>query len=92
MLGIRDTVGLPKTVLADTGYASGPAVKALKANRVEPLVAIERTQPHRPYDFRPPPSPRHQKGSDRVEVDHSRLQLRADTLFARSLMQTKAWP
>ena len=51
MLGIRDTVGLPKTVLADTGYASGPAVKALKANRVEPLVAIERTQPHRPTIF-----------------------------------------
>ncbi len=58
VLSMRDTVGLPKTVLADTGYASGPAVKALKANRVEPLVAIGRTQPHRPYDFRPPPDPK----------------------------------
>ena len=58
VLGMRDTVGLPKTVLADTGYASGPAVKALKANKVEPLVAIGRTQPHRPYDFRPPPEPK----------------------------------
>jgi len=55
---MRDTVGLPQTVLADTGYASGPAVKTLKANNVEPLVAIGRTQPHRPYDFRPPPEPK----------------------------------
>lgn len=58
VLSMRDTIGLPKTVLADTGYASGPAVKALQANSVEPLVAIGRTQPHRPYDFRPPPEPR----------------------------------
>jgi transposase len=58
VLSMRDTLGLPQTVLADTGYASGPAVKALKANKVEPLVAIGRTQPHRPYDFRPPPEPK----------------------------------
>ncbi len=55
VLAMRDTVGLPQTVLADTGYASGRAVSTLKANNVEPLVAIGRTQPHRPYDFRPPP-------------------------------------
>lgn len=58
ILGMKATIGLPKTVLADTGYASGPAVKALQANNVEPLVAIGRTQPHRPYDFRPPPDPK----------------------------------
>ena len=58
LLGMRDTVGLPQTVLADTGYASGRAVQALRANNVEPLVAIGRTQPHRPYDFRPPPEPK----------------------------------
>lgn len=58
VLSMRDTVGLPQTVLADTGYASGPAIKALQANKVEPLVAIGRTQPHRPYDFRPPPDPK----------------------------------
>jgi len=58
VLGMRDTVGLSQTVLADTGYASSPAVKALKANKIEPLVAIGRTQPHRPYDFRPPPEPK----------------------------------
>ena len=58
VLGMRDTVGLPQTVLADTGYASGAAIKALKASNVEPLVAIGRTQPHRPYDFRPPPDPK----------------------------------
>ena len=55
VLGMRNTVGLPKTVLADTGYASRPAVEALKSNKIEPLVAVGRTQPHRPYDFRPPP-------------------------------------
>ena len=58
VLGMEKTIGLPKTVLADTGYASGPAVKALMANKVQTLVAIGRTQPHRPYDFRPPPEPK----------------------------------
>jgi len=45
-------------VLADTGFASGEAVAALQAQDIEPLVAIGRTQPHRAYDFRPPPKPR----------------------------------
>ena len=58
ILSMKDTVGLPQRVLADTGYASGPAVAALKAQDVEPLVAIGRTQPQRPYDFRPPPPPK----------------------------------
>jgi len=31
-------------------------VAALEASKVEPLVAIGRTQLHRPYDFRPPPA------------------------------------
>jgi transposase len=55
---METTLGLPKTVLADTGFASGPAVADLQALGVEPLVAIGRTQPHRPYDFRPPPKPK----------------------------------
>ena len=55
ILGMQSTVGLPERVLADTGYASRPAIEALQAQGVEPLVAIGRTQPHRPYDFRPPP-------------------------------------
>ncbi len=58
ILQMKDTLGLPTTVLADTGFASGPAVSALQAHGSEPLVAIGRTQPHRPYDFRPPPSPK----------------------------------
>jgi transposase len=58
ILAMRDTVGLPDKVLADTGFASGPAVRTLQASGVEPLVAIGRTQPHRPYDFRPPPAPK----------------------------------
>jgi Transposase DDE domain len=35
-----------------------PAVQALQARGIDPLVAIGRTQPHRPYDFRPPPTPK----------------------------------
>src|SRR4051794_10524613 len=58
ILGMEHTIGLPHTVLADAGFASGAAVAKLEAKKVEPLVAIARTQPHRPYDFRPlPPMP-----------------------------------
>jgi transposase len=58
ILGMEQGIGLPQTVLADTGFASGPAVAALEEKGIEPLVAIGRTQPHRPYDFRPPPEPK----------------------------------
>jgi transposase len=58
ILGMERGIGLPKTVLADTGFASGPAVAALEARSIVPLVAIGRSQPHRPYDFRPPPEPK----------------------------------
>jgi hypothetical protein len=55
ILAMQGTIGLPERVLADTGYASGAAVEALQAHNIEPLVAIGRTQAHRPHDFRPPP-------------------------------------
>jgi transposase len=55
ILGMEQGIGLPSTVLADTGFASGEAVATLEARGIEPLVAIGRTQPRRPYDFRPPP-------------------------------------
>jgi transposase len=58
ILAMENTIGLPQVVLADTGFASGPAVADLQAREVEPLVAIGRTPPHRPYDFRPPPKPK----------------------------------
>jgi transposase len=58
VLAMENTVGLPRTVLADAGFASGEAVAELEARNLEPLVAIARTQPHRPYDFRPPPKPK----------------------------------
>ena len=58
ILAMEQTLGLPKVVLDDTGYASGPAVETLQAHGIDPLVAIGRTQPHRPYDFRPPPTPK----------------------------------
>jgi hypothetical protein len=61
VLAMENTVGLPRTVLADTGFASAPAVAALEARGIEPLVAIGRTQPHRPYDFRPPPKPKKER-------------------------------
>jgi len=56
ILAMEHSIGLPNVVLADTGFASGLAVAALEARRIEPLVAIGRTQPHRPHDFRPPPA------------------------------------
>ena len=58
ILAMENTCGLPGCVLADTGYASGEAVTALQARGIESLVAIGGTQPHRPYDFRPPPDPK----------------------------------
>jgi hypothetical protein len=56
ILSMQSTIGLPKVVLADAGFADGDAVAQLEAAGVEPLVAIAKTQPHRPYDFRPPPA------------------------------------
>jgi len=61
VLAMEGTVGLPGVVLADTGFASGKAVADLEARGIEPLVAIGRTQPHRPYDFRPPPKPKRER-------------------------------
>ncbi len=58
ILAMEHTIGLPQTVLADAGFASGAAVAKLEAKKVEPLVALAKTQPHRPYDFRPPPKPK----------------------------------
>ena len=58
ILGMEGGIGLPSTVLADTGFASGPAVAALEARGIEPLVATGCTQPHRACDFRPPPEPK----------------------------------
>ena len=52
ILAMQATIGLPRTVLADTGYASGQAVTRLQARGIEPLVAIGRTQMQRPYDVR----------------------------------------
>jgi len=62
ILAMEKTIGLPRAVLADAGFASGAAVAELEAHNIEPLVAIARTQPHRPYDFRPPPEPKPERG------------------------------
>ena len=58
LLAMKKTVGLPKIVLTDTGFASGSMPRIWSSSTAGPLVAIGRTQPHRPYDFRPPPEPR----------------------------------
>ena len=55
VLSMEHTIGLPKTVLADTGYASGQAVRKLQEKGIDPLVAIGRPCARRPYDFRPHP-------------------------------------
>jgi hypothetical protein len=34
---MEQTLGLPKAVLSDTGFASGPAVEALQARGIDPL-------------------------------------------------------
>ncbi len=39
----------------------GKAVADLEARGIEPLVVISRTQPHRPYGFRPPPKPKRER-------------------------------
>lgn len=44
ILAMQTTIDLPRTVLADTGYASGKTVAELQARGIEPLVAIRRTQ------------------------------------------------
>ncbi len=44
ILAMEKPIGL-KAVLADTGYASGPAVAVQQTKDIEPLVAIGRTQP-----------------------------------------------
>lgn len=55
ILAMATGVGLPGRVLADAGFANGEAVAGLQRRGIDPLVAVGRTQPHRPYDFRPPP-------------------------------------
>jgi hypothetical protein len=52
ILAMDTTIGLPKIVLADAGFADREAVAQLEAAGVEPLVAIAKTQPHRPCNFR----------------------------------------
>jgi hypothetical protein len=55
ILGTTEDIGQPATVLANTGFASGEAVAALAARKIERLLAIGRTQPHATHDFQPPP-------------------------------------
>ncbi|GBQ66584.1 transposase [Komagataeibacter swingsii] len=49
ILGMEKRIGLPRTVLADTGFASGKAIGMLQ---------VGRPMDWRPYDFRPEPPPK----------------------------------
>ena len=57
LVGAVDTIpasaGVPASVLADTGYASGEQVAALEARGIEVLVAIRGEVRRKPHDFRP---------------------------------------
>jgi len=62
-------------------------VAALAAQKIEPLVAIARTQPHRPDDFRPPPDP---KPPRRVrEAWRRAMQARMETEDAKRLYRRR---
>lgn len=50
-------LGRPETILADAGFANGDVVGALEKRGIEVLVAVDRSEAQRPYDFRPPPAP-----------------------------------
>ena len=47
-------VGVPTTVLADSGFAQEAAVKSLQDRGIEMLVAVSRPEGERRYEFRPP--------------------------------------
>jgi hypothetical protein len=87
ILAMETTIGLPETVLADAGFASGPAVADLQARGIQPLVAVGRTQPHRPYDFRPPPS--HQRQRRITEPWRLAMKARLETEDAKALYKKR---
>ena len=87
VLGMGSTIGLPTTVLADTGFASGRAVAALQDHGIDPLVAIGHTQSHRPYNFRPPPE---RKTSRRInEPWRIAMKAKMETDDARALYKRR---
>jgi hypothetical protein len=71
ILAMENTIGLPRTVLADAGFASGEAVAKPQARHIEALVALARTQPHRPPACAgqalrlPPAAPAQTRAADR---------------------------
>ncbi|GBQ94707.1 hypothetical protein GLI01_29070 [Gluconacetobacter liquefaciens] len=85
ILGMEGRIGLPRTVLADTGFASRKAVETLQARDVDPLVAIGRPVDRRSYDFRPEPSPKEPRRITepwRVKMKDRLQQEPAKTLYA----------
>jgi transposase len=58
---IPEQIGVPSTVLADTGYANGEAVAELQKNDIEVLVAIPGRNHRRSHDLRPTPPEKPQR-------------------------------
>lgn len=91
MAAIPVAIGKPACVLADAGFASGPAVVALQDQGVKALVAIAKTQPQRPYDFRPPPDPPEPDKPPRRISEPWRQEMKAtlETLDAKALYKRR---
>jgi transposase len=58
---IPESIGVPSTVLADTGYANGEAVAELQKDKIEALVAIPGKNHRRSHDLRPTPPEKPQR-------------------------------
>ncbi|WP_264812892.1 transposase, partial [Gluconacetobacter sacchari] len=87
VLSMENTIGLPETVLADTGYASWQAVRELQEKDIDLLVAIGRPCARRPYDFRPPPEDREPRRI--TEPWRLAMKTRLETTQARDLYRLR---
>ena len=58
MDAIAPALGMPRTVLADNGYANGKEVAVLQGRGIEVLPATGAEGRRRRHDFRPEPAPR----------------------------------
>ena len=47
---------IPKTLLADAGYAGQAVIEQITRRNITPLISVSREQAPRPYDFKPPPT------------------------------------
>jgi hypothetical protein len=72
ILGMAANIGLPETVLADTGFRQPVGWDGLASTQYRTAGGIGRTQPYRPCDFRPPPKPKAGRQNDRTLLGEGR--------------------